>query len=60
MTSRRSTLDDAAYERAMSEHLSQKPSAFRKRGPYPSRDRMYDADSNRQGTRKTSKPTGAQ
>jgi hypothetical protein len=60
MTGRRHMLDVAAYEKAMKEHLSQKPSSFRKSGSYPSRDQMYDADSNRQGMRKTSKPTRAQ
>lgn len=34
-------LEDAAYERALKEHLSQKPVAFRRRGGYPSREEMH-------------------
>ncbi len=35
-------LEDATYERAMRDHLAQKPTAFRKRGRYPSRDQMHE------------------
>jgi hypothetical protein len=39
---RRHMLEDGSYERALRDHLAQKPVAFRKRGSYPSRDRMHD------------------
>jgi hypothetical protein len=39
---RRHMLEDASYERALKEHMAQRPIAFRRRGGYPSRDRMHE------------------
>jgi hypothetical protein len=39
---RRHMLEDASYERALRDHLSQRSVGFRTRGAYPARDRMHD------------------